>query len=74
MRAIIVTCCGDCPYKDYDDGGGFIEPFYICDKYGMVLIDKNNSMNLDREIHRDCKLPGFIPHPTIGQGIVVREE
>jgi len=55
MRIIEVKSCGKCPYKREDNGGGFIEPFTICDKFGIMLIDDDEWHDL-KKIHKDCKL------------------
>jgi len=38
-----------CPCKRYDNGGGYIEPFNICDKFNIEIF------NL-KKIHKDCRL------------------
>jgi hypothetical protein len=57
MRIIEIKCCGDCPFNRHDNGGGFVEPFNICDKYGIILIDDEHWTNVASEIHECCKLP-----------------
>jgi hypothetical protein len=55
MKIIKVKNCKECPYRREDNGGGFIEPFDICDKFGIILIDEHKWSDLN-EIHKDCKL------------------
>jgi hypothetical protein len=56
-RIIEIKCCGDCPFNRHDNGGGFCEPFDICEKYSIILIDDTEWINLAAEIHKDCRLP-----------------
>jgi hypothetical protein len=55
MKAIQVKNCEECPFRRYDNGGGFIEPFHICEKFNIILIDENCWTNL-KKIHHDCRL------------------
>lgn len=59
MKIIKVKCCGVCPYKRDDNGGGYTEPFIICEKYLILLDEKyepeDRWISLD-EIHPLCKL------------------
>ncbi len=58
MRFIIVHCCFECPYRHYDNGAGFIEPFKICEKFNIILSEYNREYNFNEkiEIHKDCEL------------------
>jgi hypothetical protein len=61
LKSITFECCRKCPYCVNDDGGGHCEPFNICDKYNILLDEKNFDLNryidLDEEIHPECELP-----------------
>ena len=59
-RIIKVKSCKTCPYRHYDNGGGFTEPFNICEKFSILLDEKLKdggyfSVNTQR-IHPECKL------------------
>ena len=62
MRIIKVKNCRKCPYKRDDNGGGFCEPFVMCDKFNIPLDDysynrKYGNWNYgSRKIHPECKL------------------
>lgn len=59
LRLIPVRNCKNCPYRNYDNGGGYTEPFHICKRYNIILIDENKWSNLEK-IHKDCKLPKYV--------------
>ena len=59
MKVIKVKYCAECPYCTNDNGGGYCEPFIICEKFNIILdeyIKDSRFINLDEEIHPDCKL------------------
>lgn len=60
MKIIEVENCEECPYKRDDNGGGFCEPFTMCDKFNIEIDAKYEAedrwIDLDKEIHPECKL------------------
>ncbi len=56
MKIIKVENCFDCPYREYDNGGGFCEPFHTCSKSDFILLDDDTYFNMWSKIHPDCEL------------------
>lgn len=54
-KIIRIKSCRKCPYRTSDNGGGFIEPFELCEHSNFVLMDEDSWMDLDT-IHPNCKL------------------
>lgn len=58
LKIIRVSSCEECPYREYDNGRGFCEPFNICLKFNILLDDRleDGSYPKLNEIHPKCKL------------------
>ena len=55
-KVIIVTNCEMCPHSEHDNGGGYCEPFWICNKFKIILDSDDVWLDIENEIHEDCKL------------------
>jgi len=58
MKQIKVKTCSQCPYIEHNNGAGFTEPFTMCDKFGILLIDKTY-FDIHNLIHQDCRLDDY---------------
>lgn len=54
-RKIVITGCGNCPYRDYKIGSNYEYGHYICNKYNF-RVDTNTAYSEDNTDSR-CMLP-----------------
>lgn len=58
-KIIIVSGCFiDCPYCEYDSGGGYGEPFHRCSKMRRLIKDSD-----DYSVSKWIYVPGVTIHP-----------
>jgi hypothetical protein len=63
IRIITIKNCRECPHSRHDNGGGYCEPFIMCDKFNIPLDDFDYNKKYDnwnyhssRTVHPRCRL------------------